>query len=105
MLEAADASGALRTLAGQERINLVFTDLALPDGQSGRQFAEAVEARRPGAKVLFTTGFARTAMLHHRAPDTDVALLVKPFTIEELAAAVRECWMRPTMCRFHERAR
>ena len=90
VLEAADASGALRTSparSGSIWCSPTWRCLAVKAGDS---LPRRSKRRRPGTKVLFTTGFARTAMPHHGSPNKDVALLVKPFTIEELAAAVRE---------------
>ncbi|HZZ90069.1 MAG TPA: PAS domain S-box protein [Caulobacteraceae bacterium] len=89
VLEAIDSEGALELLAGDGRVDLMFTDVVLP-GRSGRELAAAAAQLRPGLKVLFTTGYSRNAIVHHGRLDHDVELLPKPFTFEQLAARVRE---------------
>jgi len=44
---------------------------------------------RSRLKVLFTTGYARNAIVHHGRLDPDVDLIGKPFTFSELAKKVR----------------
>jgi DNA-binding response OmpR family regulator len=41
-------------------------------------------------KVLFTTGYARNAIIHHGRLDKGVQLISKPFSLAELAAKVRD---------------
>jgi hypothetical protein len=43
---------------------------------------------------LFTTAYTRNAAAHHGVLDPGAQLIGKPFTVEELATRVRECWMR-----------
>jgi len=40
-------------------------------------------------RVLFTTGYARNAIVHHGRLDPGVALLVKPYTFAALAGKIR----------------
>ena len=56
---------------------------------NGRQLADEALRRRPGLKVLFTTGYARNAIVHHGRLDPGVELIAKPFTYSGLAAKVR----------------
>jgi PAS domain S-box-containing protein len=90
VIEAADAGMALRLLATDSGIRLLFTDVGLPGDRNGRQLAEEAVRRRPDLKVLFTTGYARNAIVHHGRLDPGVELLAKPFTYADLAAKVRE---------------
>jgi CheY-like chemotaxis protein len=89
VLEAVDAESALKVLASDGRVDLLFTDVVLP-GESGRGLADQAAKVRPGLKVLFTTGYSRNAIVHHGRLDPDVELLPKPFTFEQLASRVRE---------------
>jgi PAS domain S-box-containing protein len=82
-------AAALRLVAGGQPIDLLFTDVVLPDGMNGRQVADAVMEACPGAKVLFTTGYARNAIVHHGRLDPGVEFLGKPFTLDGLAEKVR----------------
>ena len=49
-----------------------------------------MQRRRPGMKVLFMTGYAQNAIVNHAVLDVDVQLLGKPFTLQGLAAKIRE---------------
>jgi PAS domain S-box-containing protein len=87
---AEDARSALRALELDPDIDLLFTDVGLPNGINGRQLADQVRQRHPSMKVLYTTGYARNAIVHHGRLDPDVQLLVKPFTQAALARKVRQ---------------
>ncbi|WP_245272794.1 CHASE3 domain-containing protein [Mesorhizobium sp. LNHC221B00] len=80
---------ALEKLAATPGIALLFTDIVMPV-MNGRKLAEEAVARQPGLKVIFTTGFTRNAVVHNGVLDHDVHFLAKPFTIEQLAAKLRE---------------
>jgi CheY-like chemotaxis protein len=56
---------------------------------TGRQLADEAVKRRPKLKVLFTTGYARNAIVHHGRLDADVQMIGKPFTYADLAAKIR----------------
>jgi signal transduction histidine kinase len=90
VLDASDGAAALHVLADRPDIALLFTDVGLPGGLNGRQLADAAVARLPGLKVLFTTGYARNAIVHNRRLDPGVELLTKPFTYAALAAKLRK---------------
>ena len=88
VLEAADAGAALAMLAAHPDVALLFTDVGLP-GMNGRGLANAARRKRPGIKVLYTTGYARNAIVHHGILDAGVELLPKPYTVETLARKLR----------------
>ncbi|CAA9217194.1 MAG: hypothetical protein AVDCRST_MAG08-451 [uncultured Acetobacteraceae bacterium] len=92
VLEAHDGPTALRLLERQDagRIDLLFTDVVLPGGMNGEQVAARARGLRPGLKVLFTTGYARNAIVHQGRLDPGVRLVTKPFTFADLAAKVRD---------------
>jgi PAS domain S-box-containing protein len=87
--EAADGASALRALEQLGQIDLLFTDVGLPGDLNGRQLADEAVRRQPGLRVLYTTGYARNAIIHHGRLDSGVQLLPKPFTQPELARRVR----------------
>ena len=82
-----EANGAEEALQARGTFHLLLTDVVMP-GMSGRNLAEIVTARRPETCVLFMSGHAPGGILDER-PGGDLNLLRKPFTIEELASAVR----------------
>ncbi|GJD95889.1 ATP-binding protein [Methylobacterium iners] len=90
VVEARDAASALRVLEGISRLDLLFTDVVLPGGMTGRDLADAARSRWPALKVLFTTGYARNAIVHNGRLDADVEMIGKPFTFADLAAKVRD---------------
>lgn len=86
VLEAPTGAAGLQLLEQHPEIRLLFTDVGLPGGMNGRQLADAARQRRPDLLVLFTTGYARNAIVHDGRLDRDVALITKPFTYAALAA-------------------
>ena len=94
VIEADGATAALRLLDAHPEIAMMFTDIVMPD-VNGAKLAELARRQRPGLKVLFTTGYTRNAVVHNGVLDPGVELVGKPFTIEELAAKVREVLDRP----------
>ena len=68
-------------------IDLLFTDVVMP-GMNGRQLADRLREIRPDLKVLYTTGYTRNAILHNGVIDSDVVLLVKPYSVDDLARKI-----------------
>ncbi|HEY5759132.1 MAG TPA: ATP-binding protein [Steroidobacter sp.] len=89
VVHASDAKKALALLETELSFNLLFTDVVMPD-MNGKQLADRVRELRPGAKVLYTTGYTRNAVIHNGMLDRDVSFLPKPFTIQQLATKVRQ---------------
>ena len=88
VLEAADGPRALRMLESQPGVHLLFTDVGLPGGLNGRQLADRARENHPDLLVLFTTGYARNAIVHQGRLDPGVELITKPFTSAALATKV-----------------
>jgi CheY-like chemotaxis protein len=86
VLEAPDAMEAFRLIADHGGIDLLFTDIGLPGGVSGRALAEAARDVDAGIKVLFATGY-EDVDLPVRA---GTALLRKPFNPAQMATVVRD---------------
>lgn len=90
VLSAHDAVSALGLIDKEGlRIDLLLTDVVLP-GLNGRQLAEKAQERRPGLKVLFTTGYTRNAIVHQGRLDAGVEMIQKPITQEGLASRIRD---------------
>ena len=86
---APNGPAGLELLMRYPAIRLLFTDVGLPGGMTGRQLADQARLRRPDLLVLFTTGYARNAIVHGGILDPGTHLLPKPFTMAALAAKVR----------------
>jgi two-component system NtrC family sensor kinase len=89
VISAGDGPSALQRLDGVANIDLLLTDVVLPNGMNGRQLAEEITRRRPAIKVLYITGYTRNAIIHHGRLDPDIDLLTKPFTADALARKIR----------------
>jgi len=89
VIEAPNGVSALRQLDAHHETRLLLTDVGLPGGMNGRQLVDEALRRKPGLKVLFSSGYARNAIVHHGRLDPGVELIMKPFTYASLAAKVR----------------
>ena len=87
VLAAGSAVEALALINANPDIDLLFTDIVMPD-MNGRALAEEALRRRPDLKIVFTTGFTRNAVIHNGVLDRGVNFLPKPFSIEQLAQKV-----------------
>lgn len=94
VLEAEDGQAALNTAEGAGEIQLLITDVVLPQ-LSGREIAQRMAPRRPEMKVLFVSGYTETAIVHHGALDAGLNYLAKPYSPETLARKVREVLDQP----------
>lgn len=88
VIEARDGGHGLLMIEKHPEIKVLFTDVGLP-GITGRELVDKALTLNPRLKVLFTTGYARNAIVHHGRLDPGVQLLTKPFTYAELAARIR----------------
>lgn len=89
VLEAHSGKQALDVLMNDESIDLLLTDIVMPE-MNGRQLADAACKLRPDLKVLFMTGFTKNAVVHNGVLDPGVHFIAKPFSLEEFAIKVRE---------------
>jgi CheY-like chemotaxis protein len=83
VLEAADASQALRALDGKVRIDLLLTDIGLP-GVNGRELVAMVQRKHPKVRLLFMSGYAHMQSPTNSRWVSEVPLLSKPFTRAQL---------------------
>ena len=90
VIEACDGVEALRQIENLRNIRLLLTDLELPGEFNGRQLADRALSLRPEPKVLFTTGYARGAIVHQGRLEPGVQLISKPFTPAAPASKVRQ---------------
>ncbi|MBX3511445.1 MAG: CHASE3 domain-containing protein [Hyphomonadaceae bacterium] len=88
VLHADGGPRALEILAQTPNVALLFTDVVMPE-MSGRTLADQARASLPNLKVLYTTGYTQNAIVHNGVVDADARLLLKPYTIADLARKVR----------------
>jgi signal transduction histidine kinase/CheY-like chemotaxis protein len=89
VVEASNGHDGLQQLELQPHVTLLLTDIIMP-GMNGKQLADLATQKRPGLPVLYTTGYTRNAIVHNGVLDHGVALLPKPFTIQQLALKLRD---------------
>lgn len=90
VIGAADGAAGLKVLQSGARIDLLITDVGLPNGMNGRQVADAGRSLRPGLKILFITGYAENAAVGNGHLDPGMELLTKPFSLDALVGKVNE---------------
>ncbi len=90
VIGAADGASGIKVLQSGAKIELLITDVGLPNGMNGRQVADAARTLRPGLKVLFITGYAENAAVGNGHLEPGMELLTKPFTMQALALKVAD---------------
>jgi PAS domain S-box-containing protein len=90
VLEAEDGPSAIKVLHTRPDVDLLVTDVGLPNGMNGRQLADAVRVARPDLRVLFVTGYAENAILNHGHLERGMHVMTKPFSAEALGRKVKE---------------
>jgi signal transduction histidine kinase len=89
VVDAANANDALYELRADAHIDLLLSDVGLP-GMNGRALADAARELRPHLPVLFITGYTEGAAQRQEFLDHGMALLPKPFSLDELLHKVRQ---------------
>ncbi len=88
-ISASTAAEALTRIESGQTFDLLFTDVIMPGGMNGQELAEEVCRRRPGTRVLYTSGYTDNALIEHGRVNQDALLLTKPYRRSELAQMVR----------------
>jgi signal transduction histidine kinase/CheY-like chemotaxis protein len=89
VIDAANAAEALAVLEGDIPIHLLLTDIVMPGSMTGKELAEEALKRRPGIKVLFTSGYADASVMRNGLVSAGAKFLSKPYRSSQLAAEVR----------------
>ena len=90
VLTAASPVEALLTCnSNQGKVHLLLTDVVMPQ-MSGRALAERLALERPGIKVLYMSGYADDAILHHGTLAPGTHFIGKPFSARDLTNKVRD---------------
>ena len=86
VLHVASPDAALGALANARNIDVVLSDIMMPGGVSGVHLAREIRRRHPDLRVVLTTGYVEAAA---DLSDGEFDLLLKPYTAEALATALR----------------
>ena len=89
VVEAGDGVEALETLENEGPVDLLFSDVVLPNGMSGPALAKKAEEIQPGLKAFFTTGYADGEAVQDAALDSGTNLISKPYARMDLLARIR----------------
>jgi len=92
VLEAGHGKEALEVWrAKHSEIDLLLTDMMMPEGISGWELAEKLQTERPGLKVIYTSGYSVDLLGRNKEFGQDIHFLPKPYQPHVLAKAVRDC--------------
>lgn len=92
VLEAASGNEALKLWQkNASRINLLLTDMVMPEGLSGRELARRLQGQDPKLKVVYTTGYSLEAISSDCELIDGLNFLPKPYHPSRLTKTVRAC--------------
>lgn len=99
VLQARNGAEALKVLEQEGgEVELLFTDIVMPQGMTGVELAREARRRHPRIRVLLTSGFAggRPGRETQALPNVgEFAFLPKPYTVSDLASRLREAFRAP----------
>jgi CheY-like chemotaxis protein len=92
ILQAESGAKALQVWRdSKDRIDLLLTDLVMPDQMNGRELADKLWAERPRLKVIFTSGYSADVVGKDFVLRRGLNYLQKPYHPHKLALTVRDC--------------
>jgi CheY-like chemotaxis protein len=89
VIVAENPSHALDVLKSPQNVDLLLTDIVMPGDIDGRELAVKARAIRPDLNLLFTSGFAESALADSIRTDFSAAILSKPYRRADLAQRLR----------------
>jgi len=81
----------------QRSVDLLLTDMVMPDGLSGKDLAESLVGDKPGLKVIFTSGYNVDDLAMDLVKKIGSHFLQKPYSRFTVAKAVRDCLDAPAL--------
>lgn len=73
-----------------DRIDLLITDMVMPDGISGHELAERLRAEKPSLKVIYCSGYSDDMLGDNSPLRAKSNFLEKPFETQKLLQCVRD---------------
>lgn len=74
--------------ASKDRVNLLLTDMVMPDGVTGRELARQLQRSKPGLNVIYTSGYELDAEASRDTSEGGVHFLQKPYDMRKLLETV-----------------
>jgi CheY-like chemotaxis protein len=75
----------------RDEIDLLYTDMVMPEGVSGLDLAEKLRAEKPQLKVIISSGYSTEISMQGVPAGAGYIYLPKPSPSADIASAVREC--------------
>jgi len=72
------------------KVDLLLTDMVMPEGMNGRQLATQLKNRKPDLKVIYSSGYSPESTGRDFG-HSDTVFLSKPYLPPQLARTVRQC--------------
>jgi PAS domain S-box-containing protein len=89
VLAASDAKAAIEIAQSESKIDILFSDIVLPQGMSGVELAQHIERMRPGIRVVLASGYPRSALSGDPSLLDRFAFIAKPYRWTELSDKIR----------------
>jgi CheY-like chemotaxis protein len=90
--EAANGQQAMRVWqAHGAQVDLLLTDMVMPEGMTGLELAERLQVLRPDLKVIISSGYSADIAQAGGPDKAGVVYLPKPYAVTVLAEAIRNC--------------
>jgi PAS domain S-box-containing protein len=90
VVAAVNGNDALLKLAGNPKIDMLFTDIVMPGGMSGWELADRAHEIRPNLPIVFTSGYALEALADQGRAPAHSTVLTKPYRKADLARVLTE---------------
>jgi CheY-like chemotaxis protein len=92
VLTAESGVAALEVWKGhRDKIQLLLTDMVMPDGMTGFDLAQRLRSEQPELKVIYTSGYSADIFGKDSTLIRDGLFLQKPYHPHQLAQTVRDC--------------
>jgi two-component system cell cycle sensor histidine kinase/response regulator CckA len=93
VLEAADGHHAINVWTeNASNVQLLLTDIVMPNGVNGWALARTLQKRNPHLKVVYTSGYnPETALANGDGPEGSVNYIQKPYSPSKLVEFIRTC--------------
>ncbi len=75
----------------REEIDLVLTDIVMPDGMSGRELGQRLATEKPSLKIIYSSGYSPDQVNPDHVLEEGTNFLPKPYAPQKLIQMVRAC--------------